>query len=102
MSLKSAEKFIEDFYMSPTNADLKNILKNINSKFESKETKFFYISEKAKELGFNFTAKEIEIASKNAKKYGLNSKNFLEELAVEIEPKIKKKSKIKEFLDSLL
>ena len=102
MSLESAEKFIEDFYMSPTNADFKNILKNINSKFESKEAKFFYISEKAKELGFNFTPKEIEKASNNVKKHGFHSKNFLEEIASEIEPKIKKKSKIKEFLDSLL
>ena len=63
-------------FFYPTNADLKNILKNINSPYESKKAKFHYISEKAKELGFDFTPKEIETASTKVKKYRFFPKTF--------------------------
>ena len=66
MSLKNAEKFIINCYENK-DENLKNILKNIDSKFESKEAKFHYISEKAKELGYDFTPREIENSFKNSK-----------------------------------
>ena len=46
MSLEHAEKFVMNCCKNP-DGDLKNILTNVNSNFESTQAKFFYISEKA-------------------------------------------------------
>ena len=67
MSLKEAKAFILTCYKNP-NEKLNKIIENINSNFESNEAKFLYISEKAKEFGFNFTAKEFKYEIKNIKK----------------------------------
>ncbi len=67
MSLQSAEEFIIDYCSQNSDENLKNIMKNIDSKFESKDTKFHYICEKAKELGYNFNSKELLIAFKTSR-----------------------------------
>lgn len=96
MSLKNAEQFLLDCYQN-ANEDLKDILKNIDSKFESKEAKFHYVSEKARQLGYDFTPKEIASSFKNSKK--MISENKLDdELPEKIEDT---KSKDKKFWDSL-
>ena len=75
MSSKNAEKFILDCY-EKKDENLKDIIKNIDSKFESKEAKFYYVSEKAKELGYDFTPKEIANSFKNSKNKGASDAFF--------------------------
>ncbi len=66
MSLKDAEKFLED-YQNKTSEDINNIFKNINSKFESKDAKLEYIAEKANEMGYSFNSTELMDVIKNNK-----------------------------------
>ena len=72
MSLKHAEKFIINCCKNP-NGDLKNIITNVNSNFESTQAKFFYVSEKAKEFGYEFTPEEMSQAILNVKNKITNS-----------------------------
>ena len=72
MSLEHAEKFVMNCCKNP-DGDLKNILTNVNSNFESTQAKFFYISEKAKEFGYEFTPEEISKAIFNVKNKLKNS-----------------------------
>ena len=96
MSLKNADQFLLDCYQN-ANEELKDILKNIDSKFESKEAKFHYVSEKAKQLGYDFTPKEIANSFKNSKK--MISKNKKSE---DLPDNIKNTKSIdKKFWDSL-
>lgn len=62
MSVQSAKQFI----LSSTNknAEFKNILENTSSKFESTDAKLEYITEKAKNMGFNFNSTELKTALK--------------------------------------
>lgn len=76
MSLQSAENFITSCY-EHLDSRLQDIMKNVNSKFESKETKIFYICERAKECGYNFTPKELMIALKSAKNNFKKTTNFM-------------------------
>jgi len=66
MSLQDAEKFINDS-QEKENENIKKIIKNLKSKFESQEAKFHYISKKAEELGYFFTPIELIEAFKNSK-----------------------------------
>jgi len=62
MSIKSAKQFILN--SNNSNDQFKNIIKNTSSKFESTNAKLEYIAEKAKTMGFDFSAKELETAFK--------------------------------------
>ncbi len=99
LSLKDAKDFILSCYKNQ-DENLNKIIDNINSNFESEEAKFLYLSEKAKELGFNFTAQEFKNEIKKIKK--TLTKNQIAEFAKEnnlistLENKNNKK-----FLDSL-
>lgn len=66
MSLQDAEQFINDC-QEKTNEKIENILKNLNSKFESQEAKFHYISKKAEEFEYYFTPIELIDALKSSK-----------------------------------
>ncbi len=101
MSLEHAEKFIVNCYKNP-DGDLKSIMNNINSNFESAQAKFFYISEKAKEFGYEFTPDEISAAISNFKNKIKNSQ--LVEFANEnitIDDSEKTNNKPPKFLESL-
>lgn len=97
MSLENAEKFIYDCY-DKNRDNMQDILKNLDSKFESNDAKFLYVSEKAKQLGYNFTPKEIKKAIKNVKNNlsGIKISQFtkVKDLNSNFEDK-----KIKNFLD---
>ena len=99
MSLKDAENFILSCYKNQ-DENLNKIINNINSSFESNEAKFLYISEKAKELGYNFTAKEFKDEIKKIKKS--LTKNQMVEFAKEnnLISNLENKNK-KKFLDYL-
>ena len=99
MSLKDAENFILSCYKNQ-DENLNKIINNINSSFESNEAKFLYISEKAKELGYTFTAKEFKDEMKKIKKS--LTKNQMVEFAKEnnLISNLENKNK-KKFLDYL-
>lgn len=65
MSIENAKQFL----LNATNGNesFKNILKNTFSKFESKDAKLEYVTAKAKELGFDFSPKELDSAFKEMK-----------------------------------
>ncbi len=97
MSLENAEKFIYDCYNKYEN-DIQDILKNLDSKFESNEAKFLYVSEKAKQFGYNFTPKEMKKAIRNVKN-NLSDMKFTEFTKVKDLNSNFENKKIKNFLD---
>jgi predicted ribosomally synthesized peptide with nif11-like leader len=65
MSVESAKKFISQVNLGQN--QFKNIFKNTTSKFESKDAKIEYIAAKAQELGFDFSADDLNQALKELK-----------------------------------